>query len=416
MPPPRARRRGSAAPKKPGRSYGPPQKGDAKKGDAKKGDAKKFHGPKKGGPQKAKVRGDQPDRAPAPRRGRPAPRPQLQPITPEDRERKPGEGFVRRAVEPTIGDGSTFRSGYVALVGRPNAGKSTLLNALLGQKLAATTHKPQTTRKNLLGVLHPPGAQLLLLDTPGYHRAQGPLNRFMVAQAETAIGDADVVALVVEAREDATITPGNDLLVEALAKAKKKVVLLLNKIDLVKKKQSLIHQLGAYRERLGGNLVAAVPISARKRQGLTEAVEEIARALPEGPKYFDDDQLTDASERSVVSEFIREKVMLATRAELPYAVAVSIDAFTDQRPQLVRLMATLHVERESQKGIVIGKGGETLKRIGFSARKDIEFFLGTKVFLELHVRVTNAWSTSRRALAELGYGADEGGELRLEEE
>ncbi|MBK6690060.1 MAG: GTPase Era [Deltaproteobacteria bacterium] len=415
MPPPRARRRGSAAPKKPGRTYGPPKKGEARKGDPKKGGAKKFLGPKKG-PQKRDSRSDEPDRVAPKRRSRPAPRPQLQPITPEDRERKPGEGFVRRAVEPTIGDGSTFRSGYVALVGRPNAGKSTLLNALLGQKLAATTHKPQTTRKNLLGVLHPPGAQLLLLDTPGYHKAQGPLNRFMVAQAETAIGDADVVALVVEAREDSTITPGNDLLVEALAKAKKKVVLLLNKIDLVKKKQSLIHQLGSYRERLGEHLVAAVPISARKRQGLTEAVEEIARALPEGPKYFDDDQLTDASERSVVSEFIREKVMLATRAELPYAVAVSIDAFTDQRPQLVRLMATLHVERESQKGIVIGKGGETLKRIGFSARKDIEFFLGTKVFLELHVRVTSAWSTSRRALAELGYGADEGGELRLEEE
>ena len=282
-------------------------------------------------------------------------------------------------------------------------GKSTLLNHLLGMKLAATTHKPQTTRKNLLGVLHPPGAQLLMLDTPGYHQAKGPLNRFMVEQARRAIDDADIIGYLVEARADEAITPGNERLLQVIETADKPVVLLLNKIDRLKDKQGLLLQLKTYGDRLGARMKAAVPISAYRGDGLREAVVELARALPEGSAFFDEDKLTDAPERAVAAEFVREKVMLATKDELPYSAAVTIDQFEDERPDIVRIMATIHVERDSQKPIVIGKQGERVKRIGMAARRDLEFFLDSKVYLELHVRVTTEWSNTPRGLAELGY-------------
>jgi GTP-binding protein Era len=307
-------------------------------------------------------------------------------------------------VEPDIAaEDGVFRAGYIALVGRPNVGKSTLLNALLGQKLAATTPKPQTTRKNLLGVLNPPGAQLLLLDTPGHHEAKGPLNRFMVGQAEQAIADADVVGYVVEARGDEKVTPGNERLLEILQQSGKRVVVIINKVDKVKAKEGLLLQMQALSEVLGERLAAVVAVSASRRSGLERLVVELGRALPPGERFFDEDTLTDQSERSIVAELIREKVMLATQEELPYAAAVSIDLFEDLRPRLVRIIATIHVERDSQKPIVIGKAGERIKGIGIRARAEIEAFVGGKVYLELHVRVTSDWSNNRRLLAELGY-------------
>ena len=304
---------------------------------------------------------------------------------------------------PVVADDGSFRSGYVALVGRPNVGKSTLLNALVGQKVAATTHKPQTTRKNLLGVLHPRGAQILLLDTPGHHQAKGPLNRFMVAEAEQAIAEADVVGWVVEARTDNRVTPGNLCIAERIRAARKPVVLISNKVDRVSDRRRLLVHVEAIKEVIGEQLVAAVPVSATRRKGLEAVVVELGRALPEGPKYFDEELLTDQPERALVSEFIREKVMLATKDELPYAAAVSLEAFEDERPRLVRIVATIHVERPSQKPIVIGRGGEKIRDIGRAARKDIEFLVGSKVFLDLHVRVTSDWTNNRRSLAELGY-------------
>ncbi len=306
------------------------------------------------------------------------------------------------------------RSGYVALVGRPNVGKSTILNALLGQKIAATTHKPQTTRKNLLGMLNPPGAQLLLLDTPGHHQAKGPLNRYMVAQAEQAIGEADVLALVVEAREDDKVTPGNERILEVLGRSDKRVVLVLNKVDRVKNKEGMLLQIQRYTQILGDRVAAVVPISATKKRGLDRLIRELAEALPEGPTYFEDGQVTNESERSIVAEFIREKVMLATKDELPYSAAVTLDSFEDERPRIVRIAATIHVERKSQKAIVIGKRGERIKDIGTRARKDIEFLVGTKVFLELHVRVTGDWSSDTGAMAKLGYGGPGGDEPQVE--
>ncbi|MEO1339003.1 MAG: GTPase Era, partial [Myxococcota bacterium] len=275
-----------------------------------------------------------------------------------------------------------------------------------GTKLAATTHKPQTTRKNLLGILMPKGAQLLLLDTPGYHQAKGPLNRYMVDQARQAIDDADVIGYVVEARADGNITPGNERILEALKTSDKPVVLLPNKIDRVKDKQGLLLQLQAYSQVLGERMKAAVPISAHRGSGLREAVTELAKALPESPALFDGDTLTDAPEKSVAAEFVREKVMLATKDELPYAAAVTIDLFEDARPKIVRIIATIHVERASQKPIVIGRHGDLVKQIGTSARRDLELFLQSKVYLELHVRVTEEWSNRPRGLVELGYGQE----------
>ncbi len=319
----------------------------------------------------------------------------------EPREVVPAE---RRPIEPAIGDGTVFRCGYVALVGRPNVGKSTILNQLLGMKVAAATHKPQTTRKNLLGMLNPPGAQLLILDTPGHHEAKGRLNRYMVGQAELAIEEADVIAYCVEAREDDQITPGNERLIEVIGRSQKPIVLLVNKTDAVKQKRKIVFQIERYRSALGEHLKAVVPTCARTKQGLEEAVRELAAALPEGPALYDTDGIVDAPERALVAEFIREKVILETKEELPYSAAVTIEAFEDERPRLVRILATIHVERDSQKGIVIGRGGERLKAIGTRARKDVERLLESPVFLNLEVRVAEKWSENARAMRELGYG------------
>ena len=202
------------------------------------------------------------------------------------------------------------------------------------------------------------------------------------------------------------MTPGNERILEALRGSAKPIVLLLNKIDQLKNKQGLLLQLKAYSDVLGERMAAAVPISAYKGDGLEKAVVELARALPEGPAFFEPDQLTDASEQSVAAEFVREKVMLATKDELPYSAAVTLDQLQDDRPSLVKIMATIHVERDSQKPIVIGKHGERIKRIGTGARRDLEFFFDSKVYLELHVRVTGEWSSTPRGLAELGYSDD----------
>jgi GTP-binding protein Era len=341
---------------------------------------------------------------------------------------RPIDAGRRRSRRDEVAEGP-FRSGYVALVGRPNVGKSTLLNALVGQKLAATTHKPQTTRKNLLGVvelgpyaprgLHAEGysgAQLLFVDTPGYHRAKGPLNRFMVGEARSAMLDADVVVWMVEAREDATVTPGNQRIVDDLVRAEKRVVLALNKVDRVGDKEQILPQLATIAEALGPRLVEAVPISAVERRGLDRLVRAIAVALPEGPRYFEAGTLTDKTERELVAELIREKLMLETRDELPYSVHVGIDAFEDERPRIVRISATIVVERDSQKPIVIGRGGERLKAVGTRARQDAEFLLGAQVFLELRVKVVEGWTEDARALSRLGYAHDQSADPSDDEE
>jgi GTP-binding protein Era len=310
----------------------------------------------------------------------------------------------RRPVEPTVADDGAFRAGFVALVGRPNVGKSTLLNRLLGQKLAPTTHKPQTTRKNLLGILNPSDAQICLLDTPGHHRAQGPLNRFMVSQAEQAIMDADVIGYVVEARPHGRITPGNERILQLLRRVRKPVVIAVNKIDRITDKTMLLAQLKAYADALSDQAKAVVPVSARRSSGLDRLVVELGRALPIGERLFDEETLTDQNERSLAAELIREKVMLELQQELPYAATVTIDDWSDDDQRTV-VSATIHVERQAQKGIVIGRGGERLRAIGIRARHELEGLLERHVYLDLHVKVSRDWSQNAARLENLGYTA-----------
>ena len=308
-----------------------------------------------------------------------------------------------------------FRSGYAALLGRPNAGKSTLLNRLLGQKLAITTPKPQTTRHRLLGIKNLPEAQIVFLDTPGVHEATKPLNRAMVRAAYAALSEADVIVLLVEAgraagREEA-------LLVEAASRSAAPAIVAINKIDLARK-QGLLPQIAEWSRRLSGAPV--VPISALTGDGLDGLVAEIIARLPEGEPFFPPDQITDQPERFFAAEIVREKIFQLTGEEVPYATAVTIESFEEPASRsaaegeeaqgrdgpgrgLVRISATIHVEKDSQKAIVIGKGGAKLKEIGTQARTGLEAFLGARVHLELWVKVDKNWTRSEREVRHLGY-------------
>ena len=296
-------------------------------------------------------------------------------------------------------DTQTFKSGFVAIVGRPNVGKSTLLNRILGQKIAITSSKPQTTRNRILGVHHLDQGQMVFIDTPGIHKAQGKLNRFMVEQALTTMSDVDICLMLVEA----TARPGSgDLYVlDLLAKREVPVVLAINKIDLVEP-ASLLALIQDYSERF--DFRAVVPVSARTGNGVAELIAALEPAMPEGPRYYPEDMLTDQPERFIAAELVREKVMRRMNKEIPYGVGVKVERF-EERPEqdLVVINATIHVERDSHKKIIVGKGGQMIKQLGQEARRDIERLLGTRVFLELFVRVDKNWSQSERMLRELGY-------------
>ncbi len=292
-----------------------------------------------------------------------------------------------------------FRSGFVAIIGAPNVGKSTLLNQLLGQKIAITSEKPQTTRHRILGVVHLPGAQLIFLDTPGIHRARGALNVRMVEVALKVLADVDLVVLIT----DAAIPDhaSDEIILRSLRKRNLPVILGINKIDLVNKETLLPlirHWHEAYPFR------AIVPISAIERIQIDELVAEMIAVLPEGPRYYPEDSVTDLPERFIAAEMIREKVFRLTGQEIPYGVAVTIESFKE-RPEknLIDIQATIHAERESQKPIIIGKAGSMLKRIGEQARMDIERMMGCKVFLKLWVRVQKKWTRDAVTIKRFGY-------------
>jgi GTP-binding protein Era len=293
-----------------------------------------------------------------------------------------------------------FKSGYVTIAGAPNAGKSTLLNRILGERIAITSAKPQTTRSRILGVCHRPGAQVIFYDTPGIFEAKDQLNLRIVDTALSAVGDADVVLAVVDAAH--TDARAEAYLAERLQTQKRPVVLALNKVDLVADKGALLTLIGrwsAYRE-----FAAVVPISAADGTQVDALLDAVVAVLPAGPPYFPEDTLTDASESFIAAELIREKIFRLTGEEIPYASAVTIEAYKEsEEGRKLSIEATVHLERDSQKGIVIGKGGAMLKRIGTEARIDIERRTGAKVFLKLFVRVEKNWRRDTKAIERFGY-------------
>jgi GTP-binding protein Era len=288
-----------------------------------------------------------------------------------------------------------FRSGFASIIGRPNAGKSTLLNALVGEKLAIVTRKPQTTRNRIQGIAnverkgkHPAG-QIVLVDTPGVHKPINSLNRRMMTEVYDALEGCDLLLLIVDATEK--FGAGDKFVLDVVKKSGQPCFLLLNKIDRLEK-QHLLPLIDEYKER--HNFAEIIPISAMKRQGLDPLLDAAIKALPEGPRYFPKDQITDQPERFLVAELIREQVLLATEQEVPYATTVLIDQY-EEGDRLTRIAATIYCERDGQKAILIGRQGATLKKIGTAARLQIERLLNTKVFLELFVKVRAGWRDSR---------------------
>lgn len=292
---------------------------------------------------------------------------------------------------------NNFRSGYVSLTGRPNVGKSTLLNTILGEKIAIVTAKPQTTRNRIIGIKTVPGAQIIFTDTPGIHKPKHKLGEAMVKGALESVREADVVLFMVEPQEPG---PGDRHILEILKGLQKPVFLLINKIDRVKKPQLLPlidSYSGLFRFR------EIVPVSALTGDGVTVLLKRIIEFLPEGPPYYPEDLLTDQQERDLVSEIIREKIMEQTEEEIPYSVAVEVTDWSQREDGLVALRANIYVEREGQKGIIIGKGGLRLKDIGTAARLGIEGLLGRRVFLELWVKIKRDWRSNELSLKDLGY-------------
>ncbi|ESP62760.1 GTP-binding protein Era [Smithella sp. ME-1] len=291
-----------------------------------------------------------------------------------------------------------FKSGFISIIGRPNAGKSTLFNTIIGDKISIITDKPQTTRNKITGIRNFPNAQLIFLDTPGMHKPKTAMNRAMVQTTRETINSVDVLLMLIEANTD--VHPHDLFLIESLLQVKTPVFLVINKIDLIEKKILLplidkFRNLYDYRE--------IFPISALKGEGIDDLLNALIASLPEGPKYYPDDIITDATERFIAAEFIREKITLFTKQEVPYSTAVEVDLFKeDDEKNLILINATINVEKDSQKAIMIGKKGTMLKKIGTHSRLEMEKLFGAKVYLELFVKVKKEWTSSDKMLEEFG--------------
>ncbi|HVP52842.1 MAG TPA: GTPase Era [Terriglobales bacterium] len=296
-----------------------------------------------------------------------------------------------------------FRSGFVSIIGRPNAGKSTLLNKLVGEKLAIVTPKPQTTRDRILGIVNAPArigrpaGQIVFIDTPGVHKPDSSLNKKMMREVHEALEGRDAILLIVDATQK--FGPGDRFTLDLAKKAGGPVLLLLNKIDRLEKAR-LLPMIAEYSKL--HDFREIIPISALTGDGLELLLDRVMAALPEGPRYFPKDQITDQPERFLAAEIVREKVLLETAQEVPYAATVVVERW-EESPRLTSIAAVIYCERDGQKKIIIGRGGEMLKRIGTAARYEIERILGTKVFLELFVKVRPGWRESREFVEELDW-------------
>ena len=295
-----------------------------------------------------------------------------------------------------------FHSGFVAIIGRPNVGKSTFLNRVIGEKIAIMSDKAQTTRNKIQGIYTRKDAQIVFIDTPGIHKPHSQLGDFMVQSALSTLNEVDAVLFMVNATQKRG--KGDDFIIERLKKVRKPIYLVINKIDKIHP-DKLLDIITEYKDTLDYKEV--YPISALQGNNVPELIDNLVADLPEGPQYYPDDQITDHPERFIAGELIREKVLQLTREEVPHSVAVVVDRIKRETDEKVLVQATIIVERPSQKGIIIGKGGKMLKEIGIRARKDIELMLGDKVYLELWVKVQLNWKDRKADLAAFGYKQDD---------
>jgi GTP-binding protein Era len=294
----------------------------------------------------------------------------------------------------------SFLSGFIAIIGPPNVGKSTLLNRFLGQKIAITSPKPQTTRNRILGIYNEDDCQMVFIDTPGIHQTRSLLHKSMVRSAKASLGEVDIILLVVQL-EEAGDSDELDTILRLLKKTAKPAIMAINKIDLIKKER-LLPLIESYSKL--HCLDSIVPISALYGDGVEALREELKKGLSPGPQFFPPDMLTDKSEEFLIAEIIREKIYYETREELPYSSAVMVESLEeDSARNLLTVMAVIYVEKASQKGMIIGKDGRMIKRIGTNARTEIERIFSLKVYLELFVKVEKKWSSSTRSLRRLGY-------------
>ena len=292
-----------------------------------------------------------------------------------------------------------YKSGFITVIGRPNVGKSTLINKIIGQKIAIMSDKPQTTRSRIQCILTQDDAQFIFLDTPGIHKPKFKLGEYMLKAAEGTLKEVDAIFFVIDATEK--FGGGEKYILERLSATDKPVILVINKIDLIER-EKVLPIIAEYSARK--NFAAVVPISAANGDNINELLNEAKKFLPEGPKYYPSDMVTDQPERLIVAEIIREKILHVTEDEVPHSVAVDIEEITPRKNSATYIRAVIYVERDSQKGILIGKGGELLKNIGKNARPEIEMLLGKKIFLDLWVKVKRGWRNSDGAIQSLGLG------------
>ncbi len=294
-----------------------------------------------------------------------------------------------------------YKSGIISIIGAPNVGKSTLLNMMLKEKISITSRKPQTTRNKILGILNLPSSQLIFIDTPGIHKTKSVFNAKLVGVAVNSLQEADVILLVVDVSKHDTYS--ENILLDNIKKLTKPIILALNKIDIIKK-ENILKEIDNWRNLY--DFKSIVPISAKKNIQIDELISEIEKKLEKGPLLFPEDYITDMPQRFIAAEMIREKVFRYTGDEIPYSTAVTIETFSEETNNdkpIIKISAVIHVERDSQKGIIIGKNGLKLKEIGIEARKDIEKMTGVKVFLKLFVRIQKNWSNDIKAMYNFGY-------------
>ena len=297
---------------------------------------------------------------------------------------------------------TVHKSGFVSIIGRPNVGKSTFVNRVIGHKIAIMSDKAQTTRNKIQGVMTRDDAQIIFIDTPGIHKPKHKLGDYMMRVAKNTLSEIDAIMFMVNVNED--IGRGDEYIMDMLRNVKTPVFLVLNKIDLVHP-DSLMPRIEAYQKYM--NFTEIVPISALEGLNVDHFIDVLKSHLPEGPKYYPDDQISDHPEQFVVSEIIREKILHLTSEEIPHAIGVNVDRMIKENEHRVRIEATIYVERDSQKGIVIGKGGKKLKEVGKRARHDIEMLLGSKVYLELWVKVQKDWRNKVNFIRQIGYIEDQ---------